>query len=83
MSSHDRDDFAPETQIKREGVIKITNTETGKVEYSATYAASDILDALRRGESIESIMTRCEGIETSRESLPAETPTDNPFPWGM
>lgn len=83
MSSHDRDDFAPETQIKRAGTITITDTETGETTVNATFAAEDILDALRRGESIESIIARCEDVEVSHKANPQPKTLDNPFPVGM
>ena len=47
-NSHDRDDFAPEAAKKRRGTIKITDTETGEVTYSRTYAAEDVLRLLDR-----------------------------------
>ncbi|MHA1962523.1 MAG: hypothetical protein ACW99U_20160 [Candidatus Thorarchaeota archaeon] len=47
-------------QIKQVGTIRVTNVDTGKTTYSATYAACDILDALKKGETVESILARLE-----------------------
>lgn len=82
-NAYDRDDFAPETDIKRAGTIKITNTETGAVEYSAVYDAAAILARLHRGDSIQSVIAACEAVEKVAETPTPEVYRENPFPLGM
>lgn len=47
-------------KIQKMGEIEITDTVTGEVKVSATYDANEIIDALKAGESIESIVQRLE-----------------------
>lgn len=70
--------------IKARGTIRITNTDTGETKVSATYDAADIIKALHRGESIESIIARLEDV--SRVHKPLKFPDHDPknsFPFGM
>ena len=53
----DQDDSAPENTIKRVGAIKITDVETGESTTHATYLASEMLDLLDKGHSIDEIVS--------------------------
>ncbi len=55
--THDQDDNAPESKIKRTGAIKITDVETGESTIHATYLASEMLDLLDKGHSIDEIVS--------------------------
>lgn len=69
--------------IKARGTIKITNTETGETEVSATYDAADVIKALHRGESIESIIARLEDVSRVHKPATPEPDPKDSFPFGM
>jgi hypothetical protein len=71
-------------QIKQVGTIRVTNVDTGKTTYSAAYNANEVIDALRKGESVDSILSRLEAKAEFRMT-PISTPDSsrNSFPLGM
>ena len=61
--------------LKRLGTIEITEVDTGKVTYSATYAVEDILHLFKLGFSVQEVITQLEDAEEVARLNPAGVAT--------
>ncbi len=70
------------TKSTQAGIIRITNTDTGRTTYSAIYDIEDIVCALGCGEEIADIVARLDTQRIKHEWCPPSK-QQNSFPLGM